>query len=280
MDLLSWGPDLATVLSWVVAMVGAGLAGGLLAGLLGVGGGIVTVPVLYQILAAMGIDPSVRMHVAVGTSLAIIIPTAFMSARSHARRGAVDRDLLRSWGPAILAGVVAGALLVGGVNGRVLTGVFAVVALFVAANMLLRREGAKIRDGFPGPVSKAGLGVTVGLLSTWMGIGGGTLSVPILSALGYPVRRAVGTAAAVGMIIAVPGAIGYLLWGIDVPYRPPLTIGFVNLVGLAVITPMTMLTAPLGARIAHAIPQRALRFSFSFFLGVTSIRMFYDLLAA
>lgn len=278
MDLSFLGVDPTVLLTWVVAMIGAGLAGGLLAGLLGVGGGIVTVPVLYQILAAMDIDPSVRMHVAVGTSLAIIIPTSFMSARSHARREAVDRELLRSWGPAVLAGVVVGSLLAGGFDGRVLTGVFAVAALVVAGNLMLRREGSKIRDGFPGPVSKAGLGVAVGTLSTLMGIGGGSFSVPILSALGYPMRRAVGTAAAVGMIIAVPGAIGYLLLGIGEPFRPPFTVGFVNLIALAVIMPVTMLTAPLGVRIAHAIPPRALRFSFAFFLGVTSIRMFYDLL--
>ncbi|HEV7372303.1 sulfite exporter TauE/SafE family protein [Arenibaculum sp.] len=272
------GLSVGTALLWVAAMAAAGMVGGILAGLLGVGGGIVIVPVLYQILELMNVDPGIRMHLAVGTSLAVIVPTAFISARSHARRGSVDTGLLRSWGPAILVGVLAGTLLAGALDGTVLTAIFATVALFVAANMVLRREGAKIADDFPNRGVKIGLGMFVGSFSTLMGIGGGTLSVPILSAFGYPVRRAVGTAAAIGMIIAIPGAIGYSLWGLGVPGRPPLTVGFVNLIGLAAIIPMTTLMAPVGARIAHAIPQRALRYSFAFFLGLSSMRMFYDLL--
>lgn len=273
------GLDAATALIWVAAMLGAGVAGGLLAGLLGVGGGIVVVPVLYNLLALMDVDDGIRMHVAVGTSLAVIVPTAFISARSHARRGSVDKDLLRSWGPAIMVGVLIGSLSAGFLDGEVLVAIFATVALLVACNMLLRREGTKLRDGFPGPVSKAGLGLFVGGFSTLMGIGGGTLSVPILSTFGYPVRRAVGTAAAIGMLIAVPGALSAMFWGLGVEGRPPFTFGFVNLVGFAAIIPMTMLMAPVGARIAHSIPPRVLGYCFALFLALTSARMFYDLLS-
>lgn len=273
------GLDIATMAPWVAGMLGAGVAGGLLAGLLGVGGGIVVVPVLYNLLALMGVDDSIRMHIAVGTSLAVIVPTAFISARSHAKRGSVDKDLLRSWGPAIMVGVLIGTLAAGFLDGEVLVGIFAVIALLVALNMVLRRDGAKLRDGFPGPVWKAGLGLFVGGFSTLMGIGGGTLSVPLLSTFGYPVRRAVGTAAAIGMLIAIPGALGAIFWGIGVEGRPPFTFGFVNLLGFAAIIPMTMLMAPVGARIAHAIPPRFLGYCFALFLALTSARMFYDLLS-
>jgi uncharacterized protein len=273
------GLDAATALIWVAAMLGAGVAGGLLAGLLGVGGGIVVVPVLYNLLALMDVDDSIRMHIAVGTSLAVIVPTAFISARSHAKRGSVDKDLLRSWGPAIMIGVLIGSLSAGFLDGEVLVAIFAVIALLVACNMVLRRDGAKLRDGFPGPVWKAGLGLFVGGFSTLMGIGGGTLSVPILSTFGYPVRRAVGTAAAIGMLIAVPGALSAMFWGLGVEGRPPFTFGFVNLVGFAAIIPMTMLMAPVGARIAHSIPPRVLGYCFALFLALTSARMFYDLLS-
>lgn len=273
------GLDAATMVMWVAAMLGAGVAGGLIAGLLGVGGGIVVVPVLYNLLALMGVDDSIRMHVAVGTSLAIIVPTAFMSARSHAKRGSVDKDLLRSWGPAIMVGVLIGTLSAGFLDGEVLVAIFAVIALLVALNMVLRRDGAGLCDGFPGPASKIGLGLFVGSLSTLMGIGGGTLSVPILSTFGYPVRRAIGTAAAIGMLIAIPGALGAIFWGIGVEGRPPFTFGFVNLIGFAAIIPMTVVMAPVGARIAHSIPPRVLGHCFALFLALTSARMFYDLLS-
>ncbi|MXQ11734.1 sulfite exporter TauE/SafE family protein [Microvirga makkahensis] len=268
--------SLGSAAIWIAAMVGAGAVGGILAGLLGVGGGIVIVPLLYHLLGLMDVASDISMHIAVGTSLAIIVPTAFISARSHAKRGSVDGALLRSWGPAIFIGVLLGTVLAGGFDSEVLVAIFATVALLVAANMLFRREGAKVADGFPGRGTKMGLGIFVGGFSALMGIGGGTLSVPILSAFGFPVRIAVGTSAAIGMIIAVPGALGYFLWGLNVSGKPPLTVGFVNLIAVAAIIPMTTLLAPVGVRIAHAIPQRALRYCFALFLGLTSIRMFFD----
>jgi uncharacterized protein len=271
--------DIMTILIWGAAMLGTGILAGLAAGLLGVGGGIVVVPVLFQILSIMEVDPAVRMHVAVGTSLAIIIPTSIMSARAHFGRGSVDVDLLKSWGPWLLVGVIVGSIVAGFVSGWVLTAVFAVVAILVAINMAVRGEGKEpiFKGGLPTGLGRAGIGGTIGTISTMMGIGGGTLSVPTLSAFGYPIRKAVGTAAAIGSIIAIPGTIGFIVGGWNAAGLPPLSVGYVNLLGFALIFPTTMVVAPWGAKIAHTISPAALRWAFAVFLGITSVRMFYDL---
>lgn len=262
----------------VAALLVTGVVGGLLAGLLGVGGGIVIVPMLYHLFTLLGVDGDVRMHVAVGTSLATIIATSASSIRAHHRKGAVDVELLKRWGPAIFAGVILGTLIGGRADGEVLTAVFAGVALLVAANMAFRKEGWTVRDSLPSKPAQAGLGVVIGTISVMMGIGGGTLSVPILSAFAYPIRRAVGTAAAIGFIIGIPGTIGFLLSGLGQDDLPPGSVGYVNLIGLALILPCSVLAAPWGARIAHAIDPRKLRAAFAVFLFLTSARMIYGLL--
>ncbi len=265
-------PQFLALFAGVLVLTGA--VAGVLAGLLGVGGGIVIVPVLFNLFPFLGIDEAVRMHLAVGTSLATIIPTSIMSARAHDRRGSIDRDLLRSWGPAVFVGVVVGTVLGAGARGEVLTAIFAVVALLVAANMALRSESMTLAASLPVGWARHVLGLVVGGFSVVMGIGGGTLSVPILTAFSFPIRRAVGTAAALGFVIAVPGTIGFIVAGLDVPDRPPGSLGYVNLIGFALIVPATMLTAPLGARIAHAISPSLLRKAFAVFLLATSLRMF------
>lgn len=255
------------------AMLGAGMVGGFIAGLLGVGGGIVIVPVLYQILAFIGTDDSVRMQVAVGTSLATIVVTSIRSARAHHRRGAVDRVLLQAWIGPIVVGVAFGAVLSAFVSGRVLEMVFASVALIIAGYMLFGHR-LPVAEKLPGEPWKGALGFVIGGISTLMGIGGGTLSVPVLSLCSYPIRQAVGTAAAIGLVIAIPGTIGFLVAGWSVSGVPPGSIGFVNLIGFIAIVPGTIWMAPLGARTAHHIPQSALRTAFAVFLLVTSLRMF------
>ncbi|HUE92309.1 sulfite exporter TauE/SafE family protein [Pseudomonas sp.] len=261
-----------------VALLITGIVAGLLAGLLGVGGGIVIVPVLYHLFTLLGVDPEVRMHVAVGTSLATIIPTSIISARAHRKRGSLDKQLLRRLIPSVLVGVVLGAVASQWLSGQVLTTVFAVIALLVAANMGLRKEALLVRDELPGTVGTSLIGSGIGGISTLMGIGGGTLSVPILSAFKTPMHVAVGTGAALGMVISLPGAIGFLINGIDVANRPPFTVGYVNLAGLALIVPMTMLLAPYGARLAHSVDARRLRQLFALFLFLTALRMLYGLL--
>lgn len=269
-------PQFLALFAGVLVLTGA--VAGVLAGLLGVGGGIVIVPVLFNLFPFLGIDEAVRMHLAIGTSLATIIPTSIMSARAHDRRGSIDRALLRSWGPAVFVGVVAGTVLGAGARGDVLTAIFAVVALLVAANMALRSESMTLAASLPIGWARHALGLVVGGFSVVMGIGGGTLSVPILTAFSHPIRRAVGTAAALGFVIAVPGTIGFIIAGLDVPDRPPGSLGYVNLIGFALIVPATMLTAPLGARIAHAISPSLLRKAFAVFLLATSLRMFASIM--
>ncbi|WP_417685638.1 sulfite exporter TauE/SafE family protein [Roseibium sp.] len=259
-----------------VALLATGLVAGIIAGLLGVGGGIVIVPVLYYMFNALGIDQSVLMHVAVGTSLATILATGTSSARAHWKRGGVDVDLLKRWWWAIALGVIAGASLAGNISGGTLTLVFGVVALAVSANMLLRKDGAALADKLPGTPIKEAIGFVIGGISVMMGIGGGTLGVPILTLFNYPIRKAVGTAAAIGLIIAVPGTLMSIWFGLGVEGRPPFSLGYVNLVGFLLIIPASVYSAPLGAKIAHAIDPSKLKLVFALFLGFTGVRMIYD----
>lgn len=258
--------------------VGAGIAGGILAGLLGVGGGIVIVPALYFALTLAGMEPELTMKLAVGTSLATIVFTSLASGYGHYKRGAIDTGLLKLWAPSILVGVVIGSLLGGYVSGEVLIAVFATVALIVAFDMILRKGRSDPEPkGFSRPVW-AGLGTLAGTLSAMMGIGGGTICVPLLNFLGYDIRRAVGTSAAIGFLIGVPGALIYAMTGLGVEGLPPFSLGYVNLLAAVVIIPLTTTFSQFGVKLAHSIPRRALRLAFGAFLLLTSIRMFIDLL--
>lgn len=256
----------------------AGLCAGVLAGLLGVGGGIVIVPVLFHLFGVVGVDGDVKMHLAVGTSLASIIPTSISSIRSHLKRDAVDKDLLKRWAWAVALGVVVGTILAGIVRGAVLTGVFATVALAVAMHMAFTTENMRLSDHPPTGWLKNLIAGFIGMFSSMMGIGGGTLTVPTLVLCNYPIRRAVATSSALGLIIAVPGAIGFVIGGLRAEDLPPFSLGYVSLLGLLLVAPTSMLTAPLGARMAHTINPRMLRRAFALFLGITSTRMFYGLL--
>lgn len=266
------------LLGLATALLATGLVAGVLAGLLGVGGGIVIVPVLYHLFTLLGVDESVRMHAAVGTSLATIIPTSIMSSRAHRRRGSLDMALIQRLMPSVIVGVVAGSVASRFLSGASLTAVFACMALLVALNMAFKRDGFALRDGLPGPVGTAFIGSGIGGISTLMGIGGGTLSVPILNALRVPMHTAVGTGAMLGMVISVPGAVAFLLNGLDVPLRPPFSLGYVNLLGMALIVPATIATTGWGAALAHRIDAKRLRQVFAAFLALTALRMFYGLL--
>lgn len=262
-----------------IALMATGVIAGLIAGLLGVGGGIVIVPVLYHLFSLLEIDPAVRMHMAVGTSLATIIPTSIISARSHHAKGSMDIELLRSLGPFVLLGAIVGGFAGSLFEGATLSAIFATVALLVAANMAFRPEGSSLRDDLPAKTGRGVLGGLIGSISAVMGIGGGTLGVPVLSAFNFPIRRAVGTASALGVIIGVPGAIGFAAAGFGVADRPPASIGYINLIGFALIVPLTMRMAPIGANIAHRINPSRLRLAFAIFLALTAARMFADLVS-
>lgn len=269
---------MAEILPLITILALSGVVAGFAAGMLGVGGGIVTVPVLEYSLRFAGVPEEYRMHVAVATSLAAIIPTSMSSARSHHQRGAVDASLARAWAVAMAVGAMIGSLLASRAPLPVLAGVFGSVALLIAAKMLLPLDEVRVARDAPRGAGGVLLATLIGGVSSVMGIGGGTLTVPTLNLCGYPIHRAVGTAALFGMFIAIPGTVGYLL------ARPPValpwaTVGFVSLVGLAVIAPGSMLTARLGARVAHSLSRRRLSQAFGVFLLVVGARMLYRALA-
>ena len=260
-----------------VAMGVTGLVSGLLAGLFGVGGGIVIVPLLFYILPWFGVPDDLHMKVAVATSLATIIPTSIVSARKHLATGAMDVPLLKSLVPSMLVGVLIGTALAIITKGPGLTFVFATVALLVALNMGLTGVDFRLRDRMPGGAARQGIGGSIGTVSAMMGIGGGTVGVPVLAAFGTPMRGAVATASAFGLVIAVPATIILVVAGLDAEGRPPLSLGWVNLVGFALIVPGSIIATPWGVKLAHSIPPLLLKRAFAVFLVVTSVRMFWSL---
>ena len=264
--------------TFALGLVIAGVVGGLVAGMLGVGGGIVIVPVLYHVLDLMGIDPGVRMHIAVGTSLATIIPTSISSARAHNAKGAMDWDILRRWVPAMLVGVLIGSLLSGVAKGQALALFFACVALPVAVHLAFFGETRRLSDHLPGGIGGWLLPAGIGGVSTMMGIGGGTVGVPAMTLFGVPIHRAVGTASAFGAIISIPGTIGAIIAGWGAHGLPPYSLGYVNLLGFILIAPASYLVAPFGARIAHSTDVKKLRVLFAVFIAITAARMLYDAL--
>jgi uncharacterized membrane protein YfcA len=269
---------LSRLLPLIAVLAASGLLAGFAAGMLGVGGGIVTVPVLEYSLRFAGVPDRWCMHVAVATSLAAIIPTSIMSARTHHSRGAVDWDLAKRWGVWMMIGALCGSTIAARAPQEILAGVFGTVALLIAAKMLLPLDEARIADAVPRGAGGMTLAGIIGAVSATMGIGGGTLTVPTLNLCGYPIHRAVGTASFFGVFISIPGTIGYLLAdaGGQLPWG---TVGLVSLVGLAVIAPGSMLTAPLGARVAHTLSKRRLAQAFGVFLALVGARMVYRTLA-
>lgn len=267
---------------WVpmlLGLVGAAAAGGLVAGLLGVGGGIIIVPVLDVALELAGVSPAVALHVAVATSMATIVPTSIASSRSHAKRGSVDPAVIKRWSVPIVAGSLIGAVAAAHVDARVLAGVFGSVALLAALKMLLPLDHVVLRQSVPGGLLGGILPASIGAVSAMMGIGGGTLSVPSMTLCGEPVHKAVGTAALLGLWISVPATIGYLVARAPEDLMPPLTAGYVSLPGFAVIAPVAWAVAPLGARLAHSMNRRRLSAAFGFFLAIVAARMLYRALA-
>ena len=264
------------LIAFAAGLLATGAISGVLAGLLGVGGGIVIVPVLFLLAGALGLAPDLAMPMAVGTSLATIIPTSMSSARAHKIRGNVDGDLLKSWAGFVFLGALVGGGVASFVSGAFLTAFFGIVALAVALNLALPRT-IVLAAGLPeGAVARRAVPTGIGLFSALMGIGGGTLSVPILSAFSYPVHRAIGTAAALGLVIAVPAVVGFVWAGWDTPERPPWSLGYVHIPAAVLIFAMSVLTAPFGARLASRLDATILKRVFALFLFVTSIRMLWQ----
>lgn len=258
-----------------LGLVAAGLFAGILAGMFGIGGGIVIVPVLEAASGAFGVDAAIRMHIAVATSLAVIVPTSLASAYAHYRRGSVDLDVIYRWSLFVMLGALTGASIASLVESRVLALIFAVLALLTAVKLISYPENRSVTRDIPRAPWVPVIPFVIGKFSTMMGVGGGTFSVIALTLFNRPIHRAVGTAAAFGLIISLPGAVAFVVTGYDDPRLPPGNLGYVSLAALAVITPCTVLTAPIGVRIAHAFSERRLSILFGFISIIASARLFY-----
>ncbi|MCB1424775.1 MAG: sulfite exporter TauE/SafE family protein [Zhengella sp.] len=268
---------LMELLSFAAAGIAVGLVAGILAGVFGIGGGAVMVPVFYQALGAIGVDESVRMHIAVGTSLAIIVPTSLRSFQAHYRRNAVDTALLKSFLIPVPAGVVLASLVAAAISSAGLRAIFGCIAIVVALRLLLNREHWRIGSEIPGNPVRAIVGLVLGFLSTLMGIGGGVLNNTFMTVFGRPMHQAVATSSGVGVLISIPGVLGYVWAGWGDPNLPLGSTGFVNWIAVACIIPVTMLAAPLGVRVAHAVSKRQLEIAFGIFLLIVAARFFFSL---
>lgn len=257
----------------ILALAATGVFAGLLAGLLGVGGGMIIVPVLFFLFQGFGVSVDSAMVIATATSLATIIPTSLSSINAHHKKGNVDFGLLKFWGVFIILGVLLGSWLVTVIDGQNLTILFGVIASLSALNMLFRTNKSVLVDSLPGKPGQAGLAGTIGSLSTMIGIGGGTLSVPILTACNYPAHRAVGTSAAIGLLISLPGALTLLLFATTPADAPVSTYGYVNFLAFLCIVPLTVACAPIGAAIAQKLDAAKLKKIFAIVLFITGIRM-------
>ena len=264
--------DPGTLALLCLGLIVAGALIGLLAGLFGVGGGAISVPVFYETFLFMDAPADIAMPLAVGTSLAMIIPTSILSAKTHAEKGALDMPHLRAWALPVTAGVLIGSAVARFAPAEVFQIVFAAVAGFNAFKMLFVRKPWLIRDGLPGEPLRGLYGAIVGLLSALMGIGGGAISNLILTLHGWTMHRAVATSAGVGLLIAIPGAIGYVIAGWGKPGLPPDAVGFVSLAALVLTLPTALLTTRRGARLAHALSRETLTRLFGLFLAIVAIR--------
>jgi uncharacterized protein len=259
---------------WFVAgLVAAGLFAGFVGGLFGIGGGAVVVPALYVVFAALGVDESVRMHVAVGTSLSTIVSTSWRSLATHMKAGAVDVDVLKSWGPWITLGALAGAAVAGVASTAVLLMVFGFGLLLIALQMGFSSPNWRIYDELPRGAGRAAAAGGIGLFSALMGIGGGAFGVTLMTLCGRPIHQAVATASGFGAAIALPAALGYVAAGWGREGLPLWSLGFVSMPGFVVLAALTALTAPIGARLAHRLPQRALKRAFAVFLAAIALNM-------
>ncbi|MFN0219583.1 MAG: sulfite exporter TauE/SafE family protein [Hyphomicrobium sp.] len=266
------------VLTLIAAVAVAGLAAGFLSGLLGIGGGGVLVPVLYEAFGAAGVAEDVRMHMTLGTTLAVIAPTVLMSLSSHSARGSVDWIAVRRMGPWIFAGVILGVLIAKDASSEALRWVWVVFGSLLALKMALGRDDWRLADDLPRPPRLEAAALVIGAISVLMGIGGATFTVPLMTLYGRSLLQAVGTATGIGPIIALPGLAGYVVSGWGVEGLPPYSLGYVSL-GALLVMPLSVFAAPFGVRMAHGISKRKLELAFAMFIACVVARFLWTLLA-
>lgn len=266
------------LVTFALAIAASGVVSGLLAGIFGIGGGAVLVPVFYQVFQMLGVDEAVIMHLAVGSSLAIIIPTSIRSFTGHKAKGAVDMALLRKFMIPVPVGVVLASITAAYISSEGLRTVFAIIMFAVAFRMLFNRDSWRLGTDVPGNPAISIVGTVIGYLSTLMGIGGGVLNNTFMTLFGRPIHQAVATSSGVGVLIAIPGTIGYIWAGWGNPLLPLASTGFINWIAVALIIPIAMIVTPYGVNIAHALSKRKLEIGFGLFCVFVAVRFLLSLL--
>ena len=251
---------------------------GFVAGLFGIGGGLITVPFLYYVFGKLGIDQTYIMHLAVGTSFAIIIPTSTVSVLTHHKFKAVDFEVVKSYGIFVVAGVVLGTIFAASLNTKTLVLFFSVVILILGIYLLLLKEKEKSIVIEMKLHLKIILGTIVGFISALMGIGGAVMNVPILKFFGYSINKAIGSAAAIGFLIALFGALGFLTSGNYLKTDLPLSFGFINVPAFLIFIPITTFMARIGAKTVHKIDKNKISKLFGLFLLFIAFKFFYEYL--
>lgn len=273
-------PAISVDMVWLtLALLGAGVLSGFFAGLFGVGGGAPVVFALYETFRVVGVSDEVRMHMSVGTALAVMLPTAIVSYISHRRRGSVDERIVKAWIVPTILGVVAGSFVAALANQTALKFIFSGLTAFIGVRMLWSRMNWRLTSDTPSAPATWGAGIVTGLFSSLMGVGGGVFGNMFLSLYGRPMHQVVGTSSSLGILIAIPGMIGYAIAGL--PYAgltPPGSIGYVSLLAALVVAPIAALSAPLGVNVAHRFTSAHLKRAFGIFLLVLSARFWLSIL--
>lgn len=273
-----FGVNLAELLILVPALLAAGFVAGVAAGLLGIGGGAILVPVLFQLYTFLKVDPSIVMHLSVGTSLAIIIPTSMRSLKGHMAKDAVDIPLLKSWIFPVLFGCIVGAIIAAYVDGFLLKAVFATFSTLIGLKLVFGKESWLLAKQMPKTPINSLIGSLIGMFSTLMGVGGGVFGVTYMTLCARKIHQSIATSSGLGVLISVPATIGYMIAGWGIEGLPALSVGYVNWLGVGIMIPATVLAAPIGVKLAHSFSRRTLEIAFACLLFSVSIRFVISLL--
>ena len=277
---MAFGVPIAELLWLALAILSAGIVTGLAAGLFGIGGGAIIVPVLFEVFRLFDVPDQVRMQLCIGTSLAIIVPTTIRSYLAHRAKGAVIPEVIRLWTLPAMFGVAAGAVAAALAPSGVFNIAFVIIASLIAMKLLIGDPRWVIAHQLPRRSVMSAYGFLVGLASSLMGVSGGSLATMVLTLYGKPIHNAVATSAGVGVPITIAGTVGYVLAGLPhASLLPPFSLGFVSLIGVVMIAPVSSFFAPFGARLAHILPRRGLEVGFGLFLLLAAARFLVSLLA-
>ncbi len=263
--------DYATFLPMLALLLAIGAATGVIAGLLGVGGGIVLVPAFFYLFGQLGFASDHLMQVCIGTSAATIVVTSIRSVLLHNKKGAVDWGILQSWAPFLVLGSMLGVAAAYYLSTTALKAIFGGLAMLAGLYMGFGRTEWRLGSQMPENPVRGAEAAVLAFFSTLMGIGGGTFGVPLMTLYGLPIHRAVATASGFGVLISVPSLIGFLF--LSVPDAPPLSVGAVSIPAFIVIIPMTLLTTPYGVRLAHAMDPKPLKRAFAIFITIVGANM-------